>query len=185
MKLKVHTRLGVSAEGRLPWFLALVLVLLLVGAFNSGWLAAQEVEADGDGVESAAGSELAIDAMLGEDAEILAGRGYAYDPGDRRDPFKSLLVVAERPTLNGPRPDGIPGLLIDEVVLSGIFATRDGYVAQVQAADKQKSYLVKVGDELFDGDVLRITRNEVVFKQDVQDPTALKPFREVAKSLNP
>ena len=31
-----------------------------------------------------------------------------------------------------------------------------------------------------------ITRaDEVVFKQIVQDPTALKPFREVVKKLNP
>jgi len=33
--------------------------------------------------------------------------------------------------------------------------------------------------------VVSINHNEVVFKQVVQDPTALKPFREVVKSLNP
>ena len=38
---------------------------------------------------------------------------------------------------------------------------------------------------LKDGDVIRITRHEVVFKQIVNDPTALKPFREVVKKLSP
>ncbi len=181
MRLQVTDSSAVRGAECFQWLT--LAALLLVLAFIPASLLAQEAGANNR--DAGTGGELAIDAMLDEDEEILAGRGYTYDPGDRRDPFKSLLVVAERPTLEGPRPDGIPGLLIDEVVLSGIFATRDGYVAQVQAADRQKGYLIKVGDELFDGDVLRITRNEVVFKQDVLDPTALKPFREVAKSLNP
>jgi hypothetical protein len=58
-------------------------------------------------------------------------------------------------------------------------------VAQVVAANEKKSYLLKEGDQLYDGDVVSINRAEVVFKQIVQDPTALKPFREVVKSLNP
>lgn len=126
-----------------------------------------------------------IDQILEGEDEILAGGGYSYDPAGRRDPFKSLLVVTDQPTLEGPRPEGVPGLLIDEVVLSGIFRTVAGYMAQVQAADRQKGYLIRVGDQLYDGDVISITRNEVVFKQNVQDPTALKPFREVVKTLNP
>ena len=79
---------------------------------------------------------------------------------------------------------GFPGLLIDEVILTGIFRTEAGYVAQVQSAENEKSYLLKQGDQLYDGDVVRITGNEVVFKQIVQDPTALKPFREVVKTLS-
>ena len=51
--------------------------------------------------------------------------------------------------------------------------------------------LIKEGDWIevpsfdADGDVVNITLNEVVFRQNVQDPTALKPFREVVKALNP
>jgi hypothetical protein len=132
----------------------------------------------------------AIERMLREDEEVLGGSGYAYDPGDRRDPFLSLLSVVEEPNLLGPRPDGVPGLLIDEIEITGVFVTPGGAVAQVQAADKTKSYLLHVGDHLYDGDVvsIRFERNqvaEVVFKQDVRDPTAAKPFREVTKKLNP
>ena len=84
--------------------------------------------------------------------------------------------------LGDPRPDGIPGLLIDEIELIGIFRTGKGYVAQVKPRNQTRSYLLKEGDQVYDGDVVSINRNEVVFKQMVQD--ALKPFREVVKTLN-
>lgn len=127
-----------------------------------------------------------IDEILAGDAQILAGDGHTYDPGERRDPFKSLLGGTDQPELRGPRPEGIPGLLIDEVRLSGIYRTPDGvWVAQVQAAAKEKGYLIKSGDQLYDGDVVSVRPDEVVFRQLVRDPTALKPFREVTKRLNP
>jgi len=126
-----------------------------------------------------------IDEILQGEEEVLSGSGFSYDPGNRRDPFKSLLAGPDRPEIRGPRPEGVPGLLIDEIDLRGIFHTSRGFVAQVVAANQKKSYLLKEGDQLFDGDVVSINKNEVVFKQVVQDPTALKPFREVVKSLNP
>lgn len=138
------------------------------------------------GGEATTGTDLGdIDQILEGEEEALSGSGFTYDPGNRRDPFKSLLVGQDRPELRGPRPEGIPGLLIDEVDLTGIFRTSKGFVAQVVAANQKKSYLLKEGDQLYDGDVVSINHNEVVFKQIVQDPTALKPFREVVKSLNP
>jgi hypothetical protein len=126
-----------------------------------------------------------IDQILEGDEDVLSGGGFTYDPGNRRDPFKSLLLAADKPEFRGPRPEGVPGLLIDEIDLKGIYRTARGYVAQVNAANQKKSYLLKEGDQLYDGDVVSIGRNEVVFKQIVQDPTALKPFREVVKSLTP
>ncbi len=126
-----------------------------------------------------------IDQILEGEEDVLQGNGYTYDPGTRRDPFKSLLVAQDKAKVSGPRPQGIPGLLIDEIDVTGIFHTSKGWVAQVQAGNKEKSYLIKDGDQLFDGDVVSITRGEVVFKQIVNDPTALKPFREVVKKLNP
>jgi hypothetical protein len=135
--------------------------------------------------ESAAASQEKIDAMLQEEEQVLEGTGYTYDPGTRRDPFKSLLAGSDKPLLKGPRPEGIPGLMIDEVDLTGIFKTVKGYVAQVQASNKGKSFLLHEGDQLYDGDVVSIGDTEVVFKQIVNDPTALKPFREVVKKLTP
>lgn len=111
--------------------------------------------------------------------------GYTYDPGDRRDPFVSLLDVRATPQDSRPRPPGVPGLLIDEIRVSGIFATPRGTVAQVRAADRDETYLLRAGDRLFDGEVIAIFDGEVVFRQEVHEATALKPFREVVKKLNP
>jgi hypothetical protein len=142
--------------------------------------------AGGSTLSGDAGADLGnIDEILQGEEEVLSGSGFSYDPGNRRDPFKSLLAGPDRPEIRGPRPEGVPGLLIDEIDLKGIFHTSKGFVAQVLAANQKKSYLLKEGDQLFDGDVVSINKNEVVFKQVVQDPTALKPFREVVKSLNP
>ena len=126
-----------------------------------------------------------VDEILMDDAAMMAGEGYFYDPGGRRDPFRSLLAARDRLEFRGPRPDGIPGLLIDEIDITGIYLTPNGPVAQVASADQEKSYLLRIGDQLYDGDVISISANEAVFKQIVDDPTALKPFREVSKKLNP
>lgn len=130
-------------------------------------------------------SEVSVDELLEADEFVLIGEGYTYDAGDRRDPFKSLLVARQGPLVRGPRPDGIPGLLIDEVDLTGIFVTPTGPVAQVQSTQGEKSHLLREGDQLYDGDVVSIGATEMVFKQIVDDPTAVKPFREVVKKLNP
>jgi Tfp pilus assembly protein PilP len=147
--------------------------------------AASPAPAPADPAASPSPTSSAIEDILQADEEVLEGSGYTYDPGGRRDPFKSLLAAQERTEQKGPRPAGIPGLLIDELTLTGIFKTGKGWVAQVQASNKDKSHLLRVGDQLFDGDVVSISANEVVFKQIVSDPTALKPFREVSKRLNP
>lgn len=83
------------------------------------------------------------------------------------------------------RPEGVPGLLIDEIVVQGIFRTSKGFVAQIAAHNQRKSFLLREGEQVFDGDVLRIEKNQVVFRQIVNDPTVIKPFREVVKVLNP
>ena len=126
-----------------------------------------------------------IDQILEGEEEVLSGSGFTYDPGNRRDPFKSLLQEQQTREFRGPRPEGIPGLLIDEIDLTGVWRTSRGFVAQVVASNQKKTFLLKEGDQLYDGDVVSINKKEVVFKQIVQDPTALKPFREVVKSLSP
>jgi hypothetical protein len=154
-------------------------LLLLVGmALVAGALVAQDEgrppppEAD-------------IEAILAAEEAMLAGSGYSYDPGERRDPFKSLLRARESAELRGPRPEGIPGLLIDEIDLTGVFVMPEGPVAQIVAPEQDRSFLLREGDQLYDGDVVQISQDSVVFKQILDDPTALKPFREVVKQLNP
>lgn len=139
-------------------------------------------ESTGDA--AAEGSEQ-IDEILAEEEAALAGVGTtSYDPEGRRDPFRSLLEKTVVDDLR-PRPPGVPGLLIDELDLKGIILKDGVWVAMVQAGKQEVSYLLRAGDELYDGDVVRISLDEVVFKQIVNDPKIFKPFREVVKKLNP
>jgi hypothetical protein len=112
----------------------------------------------------------------------LSGRGYTYDPAGRRDPFRSLLVRSEN-RAGGARPPGIAGIGIDDVTIQGIWKTRSGYVAQIRGTDN-KSYLLRAGDLLYDGEVTRVAPNEVSFRQNLNDPQSVKPFRDVTKQLN-
>lgn len=121
-------------------------------------------------------------ALIDQEQEALAGRAYSYDPAGRRDPFRSLLVRPED-RARGERPPGIAGMSIDDIVVHGIWRTRTGFIAQVRGVDN-KSYLVRAGDLLYDGEVTRVGPNEVVFRQNINDPQSVKPFREVTKQLN-
>ena len=116
--------------------------------------------------------------------EPSAPDAYHYDPQGRRDPFQSLIGPA--PKLQaGQRPPGPPGFLIDEIKLQGVVRTRQqGLVAMVNGPDN-KGYLIKVGDKVLDGEVIRMTPTAVVFRQEVNDPTQIERFREVVKDLSP
>jgi type IV pilus assembly protein PilP len=122
------------------------------------------------------------EALIEQEEAALAGRSYTYDPAGRRDPFRSLLVRPDD-RARGERPPGIAGMSIDDVVVHGIWRVRSGYVAQVRGTDN-KSYLIRGGDLLYDGEVTRVGPNEVVFRQNINDPQSVKPFREVTKQLN-
>lgn len=140
------------------------------------------------GSEGRATDLAAIEDLLAQDETTRSddADSFTYDPGTRRDPFRSLLEARNSQIEEiKERPEGKAGLLIDEIVVEGVFQLADGPVVQVQAAHQNTSFLLRPGDQLWDGDVISITLEEVVFKQLVNDPTALKPFREVVKRLNP
>jgi type IV pilus assembly protein PilP len=111
------------------------------------------------------------------------GETYRYDPQGRRDPFQSL--VGPTPKIQpGQRPPGVPGFLIDEMKLQGIVQTRQGPVGMISGPDN-KGYLIRVGDKVLDGEVIRITPSTVVFRMEVNDPTRIERYREVVKDLTP
>jgi hypothetical protein len=114
------------------------------------------------------------------------GAGYTYDPAGRRDPFVSLAGRGgDMPSPGATRPAGVPGLLISEVTVKGIWKSpKGGQIALVQAADT-RTYIIRQGDKVFDGSVKVITQDTVVFSQDVNDPLSLVKQREVRKSIRP
>jgi len=121
-------------------------------------------------------------AMIEQEEAALAGRSYTYDPAGRRDPFRSLLVRPEKGQV-GRRPPGIAGIAVDDVQLQGIWKTRAGFVAQIRGTDN-KSYLLRAGDLLYDGEVLRVGPNELTLRQNINDPQSVKPFRDITRQLN-
>ncbi|MGE3401344.1 MAG: hypothetical protein AB7K63_02080 [Vicinamibacterales bacterium] len=112
-----------------------------------------------------------------------AVQGFTYNPEGRRDPFVSLLRRGADPQRgDAVRPPGIAGLLVSEVSVRGIVASRNGLVAVLQGADG-RTYIVRQGETLFDGVVRSITEDAVVFLQQVNDPLSLEKQREVRKVL--
>jgi type IV pilus assembly protein PilP len=137
-------------------------------------------------------STAAVDSSAGNDVqktleEILeeptTTDTYRYDPQGRRDPFRSL--IGPTPRLEpGQRPPGTRGFLIDEMKLQGVFQTRQGLTAMINGPDN-KGYLLKAGDKVLDGEVIRITATGIVFRQELNDPTRIERYREVVKDLVP
>jgi len=110
-------------------------------------------------------------------------QGFAYRPEGRRDPFVSLLLRgSDTPRANDTaRPAGLPGLAVSDVVLKGTLQSRDGWIGMLRGADG-RTYTVRPGDRLLDGTIRRISADEVVILQQVNDPLA-PTQREVRKGL--
>lgn len=125
-----------------------------------------------------------VEQILKDKEDLIAGKRFSYDPGGRRDPFRSLLEQVSR--FKGPRPKGIMGMLIGEVDLVGTVKQNGGDVAFFRGSDN-KGYFLKVGDELYDGRLLAIdpVTGAVTFRQRVDDPRNIKPYRDIVKRLTP
>ena len=106
-----------------------------------------------------------------------------YDPTGRRDPFVPLrhyIPDAEARVCPG---EGVTALLIDDLEVEGIFVTPEGPVLQAASTSEATSFLLRAGDELCDGDLVELTLDTATFRQRIDDPTVLNPFREVVKHL--
>ena len=175
---------------RLALILGAALAMALTGAQRAQ--AEDPAPATGEAPEAAtapvAGQDVqeageTINRIMEDNEAMLTGRGFTYDPAGRRDPFRSLVDPLNSQQ-KGPRPRGIAGMLISEVDLVGIVQKGKGHLAFFNGSDN-KGYFLRVGDTLFDGKIIRIDRNSgtVMFRQDVNDPRSIKPFRDVTKRL--
>jgi hypothetical protein len=97
---------------------------------------------------------------------------YHYDPAGRRDPFRSLIGSKD---VGRGGPPGVAGFLIEELDLQGVVRTKQGLVGMVTGPDNN-GYTLRVGDKVFDGEVVRITQAAIVFRQET---------REIVKELTP
>ena len=124
-----------------------------------------------------------VDRIREEGEAVLTGTHWSYDSAGRRDPFRSLV---EKVAIKGEgeRPKGIAGMMISEVDLVGIITSPKGEIAFLNGSDN-KGYFMRSGDNLYDGTVMDIDRaaGRVIFRQKVDDPREIKPYREIIKKL--
>ena len=168
---------------RPPAFPALLAALVLTAVAAGIPLRAEDAKAapaagaaPGEQGSGASGGSDTINRIKQGNEAMLSGRGFTYDPAGRRDPFRSL-VDALNSQVKGPRPRCIPDLV-------GIVQKGKGYIAFFNGSDN-KGYFLRVGDAVYDGKIIRIDRRtgSVVFRQDVNDPRSIKPYRDVTKRL--
>jgi len=127
---------------------------------------------------------------------------YTYQPKSKRDPFISPFDLEILRGGKKKKVPGIAGMSIDEIVLQGIIKSKNrGYEALVLGSDN-KVYWIKPGDKLFDGEVLEIGMGKkspdeisspveagkvfgyVIFRQYVNDPNLIKPYKDIKKYLD-
>jgi len=113
--------------------------------------------------------------------QVLASSGYTYSRDGRRDPFVSPVGRGTAPK-QATTASGIPGLLVNEVIVKGVVRGNSGNLAIIQSPD-HKTYIIRSGDRLADGSVKTITQGGVVFSQDVHDPLSLVKQRDVPKRV--
>jgi Tfp pilus assembly protein PilP len=101
-------------------------------------------------------------APVGTEDEITTG-DFLYKPKGRRDPFWNLLQ-GKSVNIKREQREGIAGLLIEELELEGIIYKSGTYIALFKGPDG-KPYDVRIGDSVYDGEVIKIDSNNVVFKR--------------------
>lgn len=107
--------------------------------------------------------QAAVTAANAPPMEEVQTQGFFYKPGGRRDPFWDLLR-GKSVKVKREAKEGIAGLLIDELELEGILLKEDEYIALFKGPDG-KPYDVRIGNSVYDGEVIKIDMNSVVFKR--------------------
>lgn len=128
----------------------------------------------------------ALEQIRRDEAASSEGAHFSYDPGDRRDPFLSPQDILQSQMAGQIcQGEGMECWLIQDVTVIGVLARRTGDVALVIGPDGYGTTL-RVGDRLFDGEVRRIDPESgfVIFRQRINDPTRIKPFRDIEKGLD-
>jgi Tfp pilus assembly protein PilP len=103
-----------------------------------------------------------------------------YSSAGKRDPFVSPVV--SRSIGGSGCSAGKRCLAIDQIALTGVVKSDSGMIAVVVNA-LNKAYFLRENDPVFNGYVVKITGDSIVFKETVQDKLG-KPFeREVTKKI--
>jgi hypothetical protein len=99
----------------------------------------------------------------------------------KRDPFVSPIV---RASAGGPVCEtGKRCLMVDQIQLKGIVKSPSGFIAVVENPLK-RAYFLRENDPVFNGSVIKITGDTVVFREATTDKLGKQGMREVVKKVN-
>ena len=105
----------------------------------------------------------------------------SYSAAGRRDPFVSPVV--NRSMVSTGCSTGKKCLAINQIVLTGIVKSDSGMIAVVVNA-MNKAYFLHENDPVFNGYVVKITGDSIVFQETVQDNLGKPVVREVTKRIS-
>ncbi len=124
---------------------------------------------------------------LTEENMIVEGENFYRHSGER-DPFSPLIrsskgggasgVIVKRGT------KGLSQFTVDQCILEAVVKIGDEEVAWFQGPNL-KPFKAKIGDVFADGVIIDISysRGEVIVQQQLDDPTQIKPFRNVSLKI--
>lgn len=104
-----------------------------------------------------------------------------FHTADRRDPFVSP-VVAMAATSGSGCSSGKRCLTIDQIALKGVVKSEAGMIAVVVNA-LDKAYFLRENDPVFNGYVVKITGDSIIFKETFHDRLGKTMTRDVTKSI--
>ncbi len=126
--------------------------------------------------------EGAAPAVPAPEDNLLTEGESLYRHQAERDPFTPLVRSgAQGPDVKiRPGSTGLARFTVEACVLEAVLKTPQGTVAWFQGPDN-KPYKAAVGERFADGVVLDISYStgEVTIQQELNDPTAIKPFRNL------
>ena len=111
-----------------------------------------------------------------------AAQTKSASPSGKRDPFVSLAVVRAQ-QIGAACGTGKRCLVIDQVELKGVVKTVNGMIAMVQNPAK-KAYFLRENDPVFNGYVVKITGDSVIFKETSVDNQGRTQTRDVVKRVS-
>lgn len=99
----------------------------------------------------------------------------------KRDPFVSPIVSK----VSGPIgcSGGKKCLVVDQIALKGIVKAPTGMIAVIENAGR-KAYFMRENDPVYNGFVVKITPDSIVFRETVTDRIGRSSTRDVVKRVN-
>lgn len=156
--------------------MALTLAGVAAAQAGTGMQATKQAQAAKTAVEKPAAAKPAA-------AKEAAPRGpSASKYSSRRDPFINPVKV-QREKMQGPAcTTGSRCLMTEQVVLKGIVKTQQGMIAMVENSAR-KQYNLREKDAVYNGFVLKITGDSIVFRVNATDASGRPVTKEVVKTV--